>query len=1166
MGDSTVPSLVAVLSTPEVMPMSDIGPEQDVRAMARAETRVPKDGNRPNDEPSGWRRPPRRPRLVKVSDRIYASLDYAISNVLYVVTGSSVVVVDTAESTDSAQAAFAEFRKVCPLPISHIIYTHFHGDHTGGATVFHEPGTQVIAQRRMPQEREKMIELLPFRSRVDELQFGASLDAGERGISLTRHSRKGRPPTRPFLIDASKFQDGGYIPPNTTFSEEYHFEEGGIRFELYRTEGETFDHLMVWLPQERALFPGDLFYSAFPMLNNPMKPDRPVLAWAESLERMRSLHPEYLVPSHSAPRQGVEHIDTVLSNYSSAIRFVHDETVKGINQGLTLEQLLSSVRLPEHLARLPYLQESYGKVDWAVNGVYRHYVGWYSLNPTDLKPSPTSVRDRAVIEAYGSVQPLVRRARRALENGRHQLVLELTDVILNARPLNAEAKDLRVRALQHLGALARNGVERNIYLSAARNFVREKRQQKEFGKVPRPRLKTPQQEEHEPVPESGSQDIVNSTATPIPSPGPGDVSPSRSMESPIFILALPRSFSSVFCAMLGQHPQLYGLPEMQLLLSETVSRWLDLVDRSPAPLAHGALRAIAELYFGGQTDESIKQARGWLNRRAHFTSGFLYETLADRVRPRLLVDKSSIMTYRPEIMRRALRMFPKARFIHLVRHPRGFGESVLTYLVELRKSGPLPPNHWLQRLAAYPQSGMPEGDVDPQRGWAALNEQVRDFLASLPPSQWLRLRAEDVLTDPPGSLRSLCRWLDVSHDAAVLEQMLHPERSPYAQFGPSGARYGNDRSFLRDPVLRPGRAKRYTLEGPLPWRQDGEGLCAAVKQLARQFGYDDATPNSVNSNSHQRRRPAPLDLASEASKRAEGNSEGSVSTTASRSSMTDTPSVQSPDADPWQDQANIGAINAWYDQTMFLSMVQARHLYSDFCNFGYWRADTTNARQASMNLMGKLLELIPDPRGTVLDVACGLGATTRYLLRYYKPSAIAGINISRKQLTRCFRNAPGCNFLLMDATHLAFPDASFDNVICVEAAFHFNTREQFLREARRILKPGGCLVLSDILQDRARGFWRLCPISNYVEDVEAYRELFVRVGFDAVKIVDVTCDCLVGFYTHVLRASREQFLRNQIGVGAFRRQTNLVIQRLRSNRHYLLVSAQKAPQGAPHDQ
>src|SRR5262249_21763999 len=158
------------------------------------------------------------------------------------------------------------------------------------------------------------------------VQFGRTLTQSERGVSLSMF--------RDSLLKTTP--ENGYVPPNTLFDEEYPFEEGGVRFELYHTQGETPDHLMVWLPQEQVLLPGDFLYHSVPMLASPMKPDRPVQEWVQSLERMRKLQPAYLVPSHWNPVVGREEIDTTLANYAKAIRYVHDETYKRINQGLSL--------------------------------------------------------------------------------------------------------------------------------------------------------------------------------------------------------------------------------------------------------------------------------------------------------------------------------------------------------------------------------------------------------------------------------------------------------------------------------------------------------------------------------------------------------------------------------------------------------------------------------------------------------------------------------------------------------------------------------------------------------------------------------------------------------------------------------------------------------------
>ena len=417
--------------------------------------------------------PREKPTLIKVTDRVYSATGYALGNVIYVITDSSVVVIDTTESQSTARATLDEFRKVSQLPVSHIIYTHFHGDHVHGAKVFKGENTKVIAQAEHVSETAKHNMLLGYNRRLNYYQFGFALPREERGsrlaedLSATIAASLGiesdtpddKPPTPRWV--------SGYIPPDILFDEEYSLEEGGVRFELYHTQGETVDHLMVWMPQERILFPGDLFYWSFPMLASPMKPDRPVKKWAESLDRMRQLRPSYLVPSHGPPVVGEDVIDETLANYAKAIHYVHDETVKRVNQGMSLEQIREEVRLPDELARLPYLAPRYGRIEWGINGIYRQYTGWYDFNPSNLNPGTSSRFPSAVVEAAGGSKSLVQRAQRAMRDNEPQLVLQLTDVVLGAQPDNRDAHAVRAEALEKLADAAVNDVERNIYLTTA---------------------------------------------------------------------------------------------------------------------------------------------------------------------------------------------------------------------------------------------------------------------------------------------------------------------------------------------------------------------------------------------------------------------------------------------------------------------------------------------------------------------------------------------------------------------------------------------------------------------------------------------------------------------------------------------------------------------------
>jgi alkyl sulfatase BDS1-like metallo-beta-lactamase superfamily hydrolase len=396
-----------------------------------------------------------RPQLIKVTDHVYCATGYALGNVIYLITANSVVVVDTTESPAAAKKTLDDFRKISQLPVSYIIYTHFHGDHINGARVFKGPSTRIIAQKNHTEEMAKYVMLMAYNRRLNGIQFGASLRSQDRGIGLAADPNEVRP------------EASGYIPPDITFDDKYSFEEGGVQFQLFHTLGETYDHLMVWLPGERVLLPGDLFYPSFPMLASPMKPDRPVAEWAKSLDRMRDLHPEYLVGSHNEPVRGKDNIDAILANYARAIRYVHNETVKGINEGLTVEQIRQRVHLPDDLKGLPYLQPFYGRVEWSVDGIYKEYTGWYDFDPAHLNPGPKAKLDQALVDASGGPVTILKRASQALEAGDSQLALELAEVVLGADSSNAEAHTIAYKALDKLANAAINTVERNIYRGAA---------------------------------------------------------------------------------------------------------------------------------------------------------------------------------------------------------------------------------------------------------------------------------------------------------------------------------------------------------------------------------------------------------------------------------------------------------------------------------------------------------------------------------------------------------------------------------------------------------------------------------------------------------------------------------------------------------------------------
>jgi hypothetical protein len=313
--------------------------------------------------------------------------------------------------------------------------------------------------------------------------------------------------------------------------------------------------------------------------------------------------------------------------------------------------------------------------------------------------------------------------------------------------------------------------------------------------------------------------------------------------SPIFVLAPPRSFTSIVCAMLGQHPDLYGFPETQLFTTATLADKLTVDPHAPHRIRNGLLRVVAQLYFGEQNDHTVRLASAWLSRRAHFSTGYVFELLAERVSPLRPVEKSPDVVYEVASLRRALDFFPNARFLHLVRHPWGYCESNLRYYRTLLARGRQLPS-WMFCSATTVdvadsghQSNVDGRILDPQRGWYLHNSRIRKFFDVIPDAQRMWVRGEDVIGQPDEGLTRIAEWLGLRSDAEAIDRMKHPERSPYASIGPPTAPYGNSRSFLENPTLRPDTLRPYTLDGPLPWRSDNVGFQPRVKQLAAEFGY-----------------------------------------------------------------------------------------------------------------------------------------------------------------------------------------------------------------------------------------------------------------------------------------------------------------------------------------
>ena len=285
----------------------------------------------------------------------------------------------------------------------------------------------------------------------------------------------------------------------------------------------------------------------------------------------------------------------------------------------------------------------------------------------------------------------------------------------------------------------------------------------------------------------------------------------QELPAPVFVLAPARSFTSVVCAMLGQHPQLYALPETNLLCADTVGTRLARADRSThRTILHGLLRAVAQLEFGAQTATTVgtcarvaRGARGVPDRAAlPVPDGAGRPTRRDREEPEH-GDRGVPSTYRRDVPRGPVPAprAPPARARRLGaegdRRPRA---ARPTRADELAPASRRLPAGWTRRATTRRTTRS--------TGGTRATSRFENFLRAIPADRQLRVRGEDVLQDPDTHLRTIASWLGVRTDDAAVDAMKHPENSPYAFLGPRGARFGNDRFFLEQPALRAAQGER----------------------------------------------------------------------------------------------------------------------------------------------------------------------------------------------------------------------------------------------------------------------------------------------------------------------------------------------------------------------
>ena len=397
--------------------------------------------------------------VVELCPGAWSAVGYAASTQHMIEGETSVTIIDTSESTKAAENVLAEFRKLTDKPVGRIIYTHSHRDHISGSTIFAEGrDIPIITSATFKSDLvgQDASTIAPYKAlnRRTLAQFGFGLSPEER-VSLGAG-----PGDRPI-----EGMGAGFIAPNTVIEANQNIDLDGVRAELIMAPGETADHMAVWLPDTKLLFPGDNWYHAFPNLYAIRgTPYRDFAAWAATLGALAELGAEVLAPGHTMPVKGADKVREVLTTTQAAIVHVMQHTADGMDAGLPMDDIVATLSLPDTIADKPWLGEFYGKASWSARAFAAGTLGWYDGNPTHLGTLSSTARAEHMARLAGGKDAL---HAAASETNDLQWRLELCDHLI---ALGDPVEPMKADALQALAETEINATARNTYLWEAKRL------------------------------------------------------------------------------------------------------------------------------------------------------------------------------------------------------------------------------------------------------------------------------------------------------------------------------------------------------------------------------------------------------------------------------------------------------------------------------------------------------------------------------------------------------------------------------------------------------------------------------------------------------------------------------------------------------------------------
>ena len=364
-----------------------------------------------------------------------------------------VVLFDAGPGGGPTARMIAALADITPKPVTHIVYSHGHGGYNFGVSDWFRAMTdrgfarpQVVAHHRVRARLARYRETAGLQVLLNSLQFRVNM-----------------PVPRPEWV----------VMPDIAFEDRLLIDDGERVLELLAAPSETDDVVAAWLPSQRFLYGSAAVIRSIPNVGTPLRTLRDPMRWADTLDRLHALRPRVLLAEFGGPLDDPQQVEDALVVPAAGLRWLRHETVRLMNQGLGVDEIVARIEPPDAIFGHPFMRPVYGCVDYIVRDIWRSENGWWDRNPTTLHPAPRAQVQADLQALLGGQQEaahILQRAQALADDGQVQQALHVIDLLVQLpqdTPLHEQARILKADLLDRRALQVSSVVSRNLYRSMA---------------------------------------------------------------------------------------------------------------------------------------------------------------------------------------------------------------------------------------------------------------------------------------------------------------------------------------------------------------------------------------------------------------------------------------------------------------------------------------------------------------------------------------------------------------------------------------------------------------------------------------------------------------------------------------------------------------------------